>query len=91
MRQIDITITDANYNFFCQFYYEFIRRFVFGVKQGSPTWCPHVPSPRKDHVGRLWACCKNDISIINVFRLTNINIFQFYLLTDIVYKVGYLL
>jgi len=29
--------------------------------------------PRKDHVGRPRVCFKNDISMINVFTLTNIN------------------
>jgi len=28
---------------------------------------------RKDHVGRPWACSKSDISMVNVFTLTNIN------------------
>jgi len=28
---------------------------------------------RKDHVGRLRACSKNNISMISVFTLTNIN------------------
>ena len=30
-------------------------------------------SPSKDHVGRPRACSKNNISMINVFTLTNIN------------------
>jgi len=38
------------------------------VVQGSPTWCA-----REDYVGRPRACSKNNISMINVFTLTNIN------------------
>ena len=35
------------------------------LHQGSPTWCPRAP-------GRPRVCSKNNISMINVFTLTNI-------------------
>jgi len=48
-----------------------VTRFVLmncldSLHQGSPTWYPQAP-------GRLRACSKNSISMINVFTLMNIN------------------
>jgi len=41
--------------------------------QGSSTWWPLRQVTRKDHVGPPGACSENNISMINVFTLTNIN------------------
>jgi len=39
---------------------------LFIINQESPTWCSWAP-------GHLWACFKNDISMVNAFTLTKIN------------------
>jgi len=47
-----------------------------GIHQGSATWCRGACGHQvthKDQVGHPRACYKNNISMINVFTLTNIN------------------
>jgi len=43
------------------------------LRQGHQSGARGHQVARKDHVGRTRACSKNDISMINVFTLTNIN------------------
>jgi len=41
--------------------------------QGSPTWYPRITGCPQEYVSRPRACSKNNISMVNVFTLTNIN------------------
>ena len=58
---------------------KFVRRSMFPLRNATAQMCstarPGVTNvvARTGRVGRLRACSKNNISMINVFTLTNIN------------------